>query len=389
MKKLLFLLLTAGLFATCNSESKPAVPTPEPANDSGLSVVSDHFDDIELDSITRYTLGNKGGMKVSVIDYGGVITSIMVPDRAGQQDDVVLGFDGGDAYAGENPYFGAFIGRYGNRIAKGKFGLNGETYTLATNNGPNSLHGGVKGFNHKMWTATTREEDGRVGVTMSGTSPDGEEGFPGNLEVSVTYWLNNDNELLMEYTATTDKATPVNLTNHSYFNLKGAGNGDILGHELMIDADKFTPVDKTLIPTGELKDVAGTPFDFKELTPIGKRVNTENEQLKYGGGYDHNFVLNRTGSGMQLAARVYEPTTGRTLEVETTEPGIQFYCGNFLDGSNVGKGGKAYAKRTGFCLETQHFPDSPNQPGFPSTILEPGEKYATSTIYRFSVRKGE
>ena len=390
MKQIFILCLFALGLSACNTDQNGNANgdggADNNADKSTLTIGADTFGQVEGADITRYTLENEAGMAVSVIDYGGIITSIMAPDKNGRLGDVVLGFDDVGGYVSENPYFGAFIGRYGNRIAKGKFTLDGEEYTLATNNGPNSLHGGVMGFNKKKWTATPLEESDRVGVKISGTSPDGEEGYPGNLDVSVTYWLNNDNELIMEYAASTDAATPVNVTNHSYFNLRGAGNGDILGHELMINASKFTPVDETLIPIGQHADVNGTPFDFTEPTPIGERVEADDEQIEFGGGYDHNFVLDRTGSGMSLAATVYEPTTGRTLEVETTEPGLQFYCGNFLDGSNIGKGDKPYDFRTGFCLETQHFPDSPNQPSFPSTILQPGEKYASRTIYRFGVR---
>ncbi|CAH1000672.1 Aldose 1-epimerase [Neolewinella maritima] len=353
---------------------------------TSLTVAQRPFGATEEGPVTEYTLTNGQGMQVSVINYGGIITQLWVPDRQGVVDDVVLGFDSIAGYLGEYPYFGALIGRYGNRIADGRFSLDGQTYTLATNNGPNSLHGGLRGFNRKYWTATILREADRVGVSLTGSSADGEEGYPGNLQVTVTYWLNNANELLLEYRAETDKATPVNLTNHSYFNLRGAGRGDVLGHVLLLDADTFTPVDSTLIPTGELRPVAGTPFDFTTPTPIGARIDADNEQIAFGGGYDHNFVLNDAGSGMRQVATVYEPTSGRTLEVETTEPGVQFYTGNFLDGTNIGKGGTAYTYRSGFCLETQHFPDSPNQPDFPSTVLLPGQVYSTQTVYRFGVR---
>lgn len=333
-----------------------------------------------------FTLKNSNGMTVEITNYGGIITRLFVLDRNGTLDDVVLGFDSLAGYQSEHPYFGAIIGRYGNRIAKGKFSIDGKAYTLAINNDPNALHGGPTGFHKRLWKAGEIKGDGYVGLELSRVSKDMEEGYPGNLSVMVRYLLNNRNELLIEYEATTDQPTVVNLTNHSYFNLKGAGKGDILGHELMIAADKFTPVDKTLIPTGELRPVEGSPFDFRTPTAIGARVNADDEQIKFGGGYDHNFVLNRQGTGLQLAASVYEPTTGRFMEVLTEEPGIQFYCGNFLNGSNVGKGGVKYDYRTGFCLETQHFPDSPNRKDFPSTLLKPGEKYRTSTIYRFSVK---
>ena len=382
-----FLLLSALLYA-CESEPRRSdTRAPEDtAESSGLSVTQAAFGQTPDGPVTKYTLENANGMQVSVINQGGIITEILAPDRDGNMADVALGFDSLGGYLGDYPYFGAFIGRYGNRIAEGKFELDGEQYTLPVNNGPNSLHGGLRGFDKKYWTATPLEENDRVGVRLTGTSPDGEEGYPGTLTVTVDYWLDDDNALTLDYTAETDRATPVNLTNHTYFNLGGAGNGDILGHELMIAADRYTPVDETLIPTGELRSVEGTPFDFREPTPIGERIEADDEQIRFGGGYDHNFVLNRRGQGLREIATVYEPQSGRTLEVETTEPGVQFYSGNFLDGSNIGKGGQPYELRTGFCLETQHFPDSPNQPDFPSTILEPGETYRSTTVYRFGVR---
>ena len=385
MKYLIF-LLAVGLCTACNSDPRAADPATEQAGDTTLHISTQPFGETEAGPVTKYTLENAGGMQVSVINQGGIITEIVVPDREGHMDDVVLGFESLGGYLEENPYFGAFIGRYGNRIAEGRFELGGKQYSLPVNNGPNSLHGGLRGFDKKYWTATPLEENDRVGVRLTGTSPDGEEGYPGTLTVTVHYWLDNDNALTLEYRAETDEATPVNLTNHSYFNLRGAGNGNILGHELMIAADQFTPVDETLIPTGELHPVEGTPFDFRQPTAIGERIDADNEQIRFGGGYDHNFVLDGSGEGLRQVATVYEPTTGRTLEVATTEPGVQFYSGNFLDGSNIGKGGTPYALRSGFCLETQHFPDSPNQPGFPATILQPGESYASTTVYRFGVR---
>ena len=336
-------------------------------------------------AVERFTLTNAGGIEVDAISYGGIITSLRVPDRDGRTGDIVLGFDSLDGYLKDDPFFGAIIGRYGNRIAKAAFTLDGKTYKLAANNGPNHLHGGVKGFDKVLWAA--QPVPGRNAVTFSRTSPDGEEGYPGTLRVQVTYTLTDANELIVDYRATTDKATPVNLTQHSYFNLAGHASGDILGHQLMLNADRYTPVDATLIPTGELAPVAGTPFDFRRLTAIGARIGNDDPQLKHGGGYDHNWVLNRAGTGRQLAARVVEPTTGRTMEIATTEPGMQFYSGNFLDGTLTGKGGAVYKHRTGFCLETQHFPDSPNQPDFPSTILRPGEEYRTSTVFTFGVAK--
>ena len=329
-----------------------------------------------------FTLSNAGGMEVRAINYGGIITSIRVPDRDGAPGDVVLGFGRlGDYLTKNDPFFGAIIGRYGNRIAAGRFTLEGQTYTLATNNGPNHLHGGNKGFDKVFWTA--EPVAGKNAVTFSRTSADGEEGYPGNLKVQVTYTLTEKNELMVDYFATTDKPTVVNLTQHTYFNLAGHGSGAILGHQLMLNADRYTPVGETLIPTGEVAAVAGTPFDFRKATAIGARIDEAHPQLKNGLGYDHNWVLNRTGSGLQQAARVIEPKSGRTLEVRTTEPGIQFYSGNFLDGKLTGKEGAVYRHRTGFCLETQHFPDSPNQPSFPSTTLRPGEEYKTSTVFTF------
>lgn len=344
----------------------------------------------DFDSIQLYTLKNKAGMTVKVTNYGAIITSIEVPDKAGKLGDVVLGYDSVEGYinAVDKPYFGAVVGRYGNRIAKGKFELDGVTYTLPVNNGPNSLHGGIIGFDKVVWKSDYRQDKNEIELTYH--AKDKEEGYPGNLNVSVTYQLKDDNELLITYKATTDKATPVNITQHSYFNLKGEGSGDILGHELMLNADKYTPVDETLIPTGELPAVKGTPFDFTKAKAIGKDIGEKNEQLTFGGGYDHNWVLNRTEADkgkMILAAKVVEPTTGRVLEVRTTEPGVQFYCGNFLDGRLTGKSGKPYVHRGGFCLETQHYPDSPNQKNFPSTILKPGEEYHTQTSFRFGVEK--
>lgn len=336
-------------------------------------------------AVERFTLTNANGVELKAISYGGIITSLRVPDRSGRIDDIVLGFDRIEAYLKDHPFVGAIIGRYGNRIAKGAFTLDGATHKLATNNGPNHLHGGARGFDKVLWTA--EPVAGRNAITFSRTSPDGEEGYPGNLRVQVTYTLTDANELIVDYRATTDKATPVNLTQHSYFNLAGQASGGILDHQLMLNADRYTPVTDTLIPTGELAPVAGTPFDFRKPTAIGARIDQDHVQLKSGKGYDHNWVLNRSGTGLQLAARVTEPTTGRTMEIATTEPGIQFYSGNFLDGTLTGKGGAVYKHRTGFCLETQHFPDSPNQPKFPSTILRPGSEYKTSTVFTFGVTK--
>jgi aldose 1-epimerase len=338
------------------------------------------------EDVTLYALKNANGMEIAVMDYGAMLTSIKVPDAKGQIADVTLGFDSLDGYLGSHPYMGATVGRYANRIAKGKFTLNGKEHTLATNNGPNALHGGLKGFDKKVWTAKSIDTPAGPAVEMTYVSADGEEGYPGTLTATVTYGLTNDNEVRISYRATTDADTVLNLTNHSYFNLAGAGKGTILDHILTLQADRFTPVDGGLIPTGELKSVEGTPFDFRTPTAIGARIDqVSDEQIKLGGGYDHNFVVNGDPGTMRLAARVKEPVTGRVMEVLTDQPGVQFYTGNFLDGSVVGKGGMKYEKRFGFCLETQHFPDSPNKPEFPSVVLKPGETYITNTVYKFSV----
>ena len=335
--------------------------------------------------IDVFTLDSGRGIEMQAMSYGGIITSLKVPDRSGRMDDIVLGFDSPEGYLKmpPPPFFGALIGRYGNRIAKGKFTLDGKTYPLATNNGPNHLHGGSKGFDKVLWTGETRQTADGASVVFTRTSPDGEEGYPGNLQVRVTYTLTDKNELVVDYHATTDKPTPVNLTQHSYFNLAGDGSGDILGHELLLNADRYTPVDDTLIPTGELASVAGTPFDFRKSTAIGARINQDDAQLKNGQGYDHNWVLNRNGSGLQLAVRLSDPKSGRTMEIRTTEPGVQFYSGNHLDGTFTGKGGHVYKRRSGLCLETQHFPDSPNHSNFPSTILRPGQNYDSKTVFKF------
>jgi aldose 1-epimerase len=336
--------------------------------------------------VNIFILVNRNGMEVHAMTYGGIITSIRVPDRNGTMADVVLGFDALQPYLAGHPYFGAIVGRYGNRIGKAQFSLNGHTYKLAANDGPNHLHGGLKGFDKRVWRADSSPKG--VSVVFSRTSQDGEEGYPGNVNVRVTYTLTDANALSIQYEATADKATPINLTQHTYFNLAGHNSGDILGHELTLNADRFTPVDATLIPTGELATVAGSPFDFRKSTPVGERIDQPHDQLKKGMGYDHNFVLNGNGRGLRQAARVVEPKTGRTLEVATTEPGLQFYTGNFLDGSLKGKGGAIYNRRNGLCLETQHYPDSPNKPGFPTTILEPGQTYRSETVWTFGVSRG-
>ncbi len=337
--------------------------------------------------VDLYTLTNRNGMEASIMTYGGIVVSLKTPDRNGRLDDVVLGFDDFDTYLKPPPYFGSIIGRYGNRIGGARFSIGGVEYKLPANDGPNTLHGGVNGFDKVLWKARDISDGAAQRLELTYLSKDGEEGFPGNLSTTVVYSLTADNELRIDYSAVTDKDTVVNLTNHSYFNLAGPTGGDILGHEMTIYADRFTPVDKNLIPTGELRPVEGTPLDFRKPTVIGARINEEDEQLKLGGGYDHNFVLTSGGGALALAAKVHEPTAGRIMEVFTTEPGIQFYTGNFLDGSFTGRGGKIYARRTGFCLETQHFPDSPNKPQFPSTLLKPGAKYQTTTVYKFSADK--
>lgn len=337
-----------------------------------------------------YSLVNANGVRADVTDYGAIIVRLFVPDRSGRLDDVVLGYNRVEDYAKVTPYFGAVVGRVGNRIAHGKFTLDGKAYTLATNNDPGGipchLHGGNVGFDKVLWSAQPTLVGNTPGLVLRYLSKDGEEGYPGNLDVTVTYTLGNDNSLRCDYLATTDKATPVNLTQHSYFNLKGEGNGDILDHVLTLKASRTTPVNAGLIPTGTIVPVAGTPFDFTTPRTIGERVNSTDEQMKFGGGYDHNWVLDNQSGKMALAAEVFEPQTGRFMEVWTEEPGIQFYGGNFLDGTLTGKSGKTYPYRSGFCLETQHYPDSVNQPSFPNTVLRPGQTYKTSTIYKFSAK---
>jgi aldose 1-epimerase len=339
--------------------------------------------------VDLYTLSNSKGMEVRAMTYGGIIVSIRVPDKNGKIADVVLGHDDLDGYLVNPPYFGAIVGRYANRIANGTFTLDGVKYTLPKNDGPNTLHGGLIGFNKVIWQGEEFKNAKGAGVSFTYLSKDGEEGFPGNLKLKVTYTLTNENQLIVDYEATTDKATPLNISQHSYFDLAGEGSGDILGHELMLNADHFTPVDKLLIPTGEIRAVAGTPLDFTKSTAIGARIDQDYEQLVVGRGYDHNFVINRKGddkNSLTLAARAYEPNSGRVLEVSTTEPAVQFYSGNFLDGTITGKQGHVYKKRNGFCLETQHFPDSPNHPSFPSTIVQPGKSFHSQTIFKFSTQ---
>lgn len=337
-------------------------------------------------AVDLYTLTNKNGVEAKITNYGGIMVSLKVPDRTGIRGDVVLGFDSLSSYTANNPFFGCLVGRYGNRIAKGKFKLGGVTYKLAINNPPNHLHGGLKGFDKVVWNAEPAADGNGAGLKLTYSSKDGEEGYPGNLAATVVYTLTDSNALKIDYSAVTDKPTPCNLTNHSYFNLSAGTSSDILGTELTLFADRTTPVDKTLIPTGKLRSVEGTPFDFRRPMKIGARIDAPEEQIRFGGGYDHNFVLNGEAGTLRLAAVASDSASGRVLEVFTTEPGIQFYTGNFLDGSVTGKNGTVYARRSGFCLETQHFPDSPNRPEFPSTILKPGETYRTTTIYKFLVK---
>ncbi len=346
--------------------------------------------------VEAFTLRNKNGVTLRAITYGATVVSLETPDKTGKSADIVLGYKTVGRYEKASPYFGAIVGRFGNRIASGKFTLDGKEYTLAQNNGAPgmkcSLHGGIRGFDKVVWKAEGLVHHGEQGVRFSYLSKDGEEGYPGNLNVRVTYWLNDNNEWRVDYEMTTDKATPVNLTQHSYFNLRGEGNGDILHHELSISAAKFTPVNKAMIPTGELRPVSGTPLDFNTPTPVGARIEGDDEQIKLGGGYDHNYVLKRPflarlfGKQLFPAATVHEPESGRVLTILTTEPGVQFYSGNFLDGTLRGKVGLPYPKRSGFCLETQHYPDSPNQPNFPSSILRPGHVLKSTTVFQFRVK---
>ncbi len=377
MKNTLIVVIAVLLLSNCSKKSNEVSEQKDTVSVSTTPSLSAMALDIK----------NKNGLKMKVIPLGGKIVSLQVPDKSGTFGDIVLGYDTIEQYINGNPYFGAMIGRYGNRIAKGKFTLEGKEYQLATNNGANSLHGGPKGFHNVMWNLkpiTTAEGEA---LEMTYLSADGEEGFPGNLNVKVTYTLSDKNELIIDYVATTDKTTIVNLTHHSFFNLTGDGSKDVLGHEVTIHADRFCPVDSSLIPLGELKKVKGTPFDFTTPHTIGERIDKEDQQLKYGKGYDHNWVLNKKDKSLTLAVKVTEPVSGRVMEVWTTEPGMQFYSGNFLDGTDKGKGGVHYPIRSAFCFEAQHFPDSPNQKDFPSVELKPGETYTQRTVYKFDVVK--
>ena len=378
-------IIAASISAACLLGCTSAKNSPSASASAG-SITREPFGETKDGvAVSLFALRNANGVEARICNYGGLVISLKVPDRNGKMGDVVLGYDKLAGYLKETPYFGAMVGRYGNRIAKGRFTLDGKEYKLPINNGPNALHGGIKGFDKVVWEPKVRTTpDGPV-LELHYVSKDGEEGYPGTLAVTAAYRLTDDNGLRLDYTATTDKDTVVNLTQHSYFNL--AGHGDNLQHVVMINADKFTPVDSTLIPTGELRPVEGTPFDFRKPTPIGARINQQDEQMKFGNGYDHNWVLNKKAGELSLAARVYEPTSGRVLEVFSTEPGLQFYTGNFLDGKITGKNGWVYKFRTAFCMEPQHFPDSPNHPEFPSTELKPGETYRHTLIYKFSTQK--
>ena len=367
----------------CAAACSAPEPPPPPAATSTLERAA-YGSLPDGQAVEVFTLRNARGVEARISTLGAALIAFRTPDRNGTFADIALGYDTLEGWQTNNSFFGVVVGRYGNRIAGGRFALDGTTYTLARNNGPNHLHGGNRGFDKAVWTARPIERAGGPAVELQYVSADGEEGYPGTLTVTVVYMLTADDELHITYRATTDKKTVVNLTNHTYFNL--AGTGDILGHELQINADRFTPVDSTLIPTGELRAVAGTPFDFRNPTLIGARIEDKDQQLQYGNGYDHNFVLNRNVGGITVAARALDPSSGRSLEVRTSEPGVQFYTGNFLDGTAVGKGGVKYGRRAGFCLETQHFPDSPNQPSFPSTVLEPGQTYETTTVFAVGVR---
>ena len=382
MKKILQLIAmtSAGLGLICLTGCASVPPS------AGTIGAASFGNTTDGTAVQIYTLCNRDGMEARIMTYGGIVESLKVPDRNGRLGDVVLGYDNLAGYLTNSPFFGALIGRYGNRIAKGQFTLDGQTYTLPTNNPPNSLHGGDKGFFARVWKAAALVTSNGPVLQLSYLSKDGEEGYPGNMSVTATYTITEDNALRLDFEATSDKDTVCNLTHHSYFNLAGQGNGDILGDMLYINANSFTPVDATLIPTGELRPVDGTPFDFRQPTAIGARINADDQQIKFGPGYDHNWVINKPAGQLGLMARVSEPASGRVMEVFSTEPGLQFYSGNFLNGSIMGKDGMVYRYRSAFCMEPQHYPDSPNHPEFPSTELKPGETYHNTIIYKFSTQ---
>ncbi len=383
----LVLLLAASYVLNCQSKTETSSMADSTQVAAKNKVTQAPFGTLpDGTAVSIFTLTNKNGMAMKVINYGGIIQSLTVPDKTGKLEDVVLGYDSLSGYLKDSPYFGAIIGRYGNRIAKGKFSIDGQSYQLGQNNLGNNLHGGPKGFDQRFWSIREFEVDNGSAIELTYKSRDGEEGFPGNLIAKVRYHLTDQNELKINYEATTDKTTVINLTQHTYFNLSGNASTDILSHELFIDADKFIPVDKTLIPTGELKNVSGTPFDFKTPTSIGSRIDKKDQQLEFGGGYDHCWVLNNKGDAAKVVTTLHDPNSGRVMSVYTVEPGIQFYSGNFLDGSITGKYNVVYKKRWAVCLETEHFPDSPNQKNFPSVLLKPGETYRTQTTYAFGVK---
>jgi len=373
---ILFLLILSIINKSCVNKENRSSQDP---NQKNMKIETSNFGTFNGEKVFLYSLENKNGVKVKITNFGGIVTSIIVPDREGNFEDVVLGFDSLSGYLNEHPYFGSIVGRYGNRIAHGEFMLDGESYKLARNNGENHLHGGISGFDKKLWKSESFKAENEVGVILNYTSPDMEEGYPGNLETTVTYLLTNENELKISYKATTDKACPVNLTHHSYFNL-AAGKENVLAHELRINASKYVLVNDELIPTGELAEVSGTDMDFLDFHTIGERIH------QVPGGYDHSYVLDKKGEEYILCVEVSEPNSGRLMEVFTTEPAIQLYTGNFLDGSLTGKSSLVYNQHYGFCLEAQHFPDSPNQPIFPNTILTPEDVYTQLTVYKFSVK---
>lgn len=379
-------LIALSLFFGCQTKEKKQETTDAP--ESPFTVSEASFGSTpEGEAVTLYTFSNKSGMEVKIMNYGGIVTSLKVPDKNGNVEDVVLGFDNLDDYiTKKSPYFGAIVGRYGNRIAKGKFTLDGTEYNLAINNGENHLHGGLIGFDKVVWDAKTFENENGAGLELKYVSQDMEEGYPGNLSLTVIYTVKANNEIQIDYDATTDKSTVVNVTQHSYFNLTGNVKRDILDHEVTIKSDNLIPVDAGLIPTGELLPVSGTPFDFNTLTKVGERIDGDHEQLKLGGGYDHCWVLSKSSEdALEWVVKAVEPVSGRVFELATTEPGVQFYTGNFLDGTLTGKGGVVYEQRYGLCFEPEHYPDSPNQPNFPSVVLNPGEEYNTTTVWKFGV----